>query len=50
MADLDIDPFFTLEKAWKEEDLPDDVTFERTRDDGKHLKDRATPDSGENTI
>ena len=50
MADLDIDPFFTLVKAWKEEDLPDPVVFERTKDDNKRLKDRVIPDNGEKTI
>ena len=44
MEDLDIDPFFTFEKAYNDDDLPDAVSFERTLQNGKHMKDCITPD------
>ena len=50
MADLDIDPFFTLERAWDDDDIPDAISFERTLDNNKRLKDRVVPDNGEKTI
>ena len=50
MADLDIDPFFTFQKAWDDNDLPDSVHFKRTLANGKRMKDLVTLDNGDRTI
>ena len=52
MADLDIEPFFTLKKAYSEENLPEAVKFEAqsgTRNTNK-LTGRVIPDAGDKTI
>ena len=49
MADLDIEPFFTLKKAYLEENLPEAVKFEHT-DRANKVTGRVIPDSGDKTI
>ena len=49
MADLDIEPFFSLKKAYSEENLPEAVKFEHAGRANKPTF-RVTPDSGDNTI
>ena len=52
MADLDIEPFFTLKKAYSEENLPEAVKFEAqsgTRNTNK-LTGRVIPDAGDKTM
>ena len=49
MADLDIEPFFTMKKAFDEENLPDAVKFEATVRGNKKTG-RVIPDSGDKSI
>jgi len=50
MADLDVDPFFTVTRAYGDEDFPQQIDFERTLANGKRMKDKVYPDTGEHTI
>ena len=50
MADLDVDPFFTVTHAYDDEDFPQQIDFERTLANGKRMKDKVYPDTGEHTI
>ena len=47
MAWLDMEPFFTLECAWEDKNLPDLVKFEHTYNKDKRHKGKVTPDSGQ---
>ena len=50
MADLDVDPFFTVTRAYDDEDFPQQIDFERTLTNRKRMKDKVYPDTGEHTI
>ena len=50
MADLDVDLFFTVTRAYGDEDFPQQIDFERTLANGKRMKDKVYPDTGEHTI
>ena len=49
MADLDIEPFFSLKKVYSEENLPEAVKFEHT-DRANKVTCRVIPDAGDKTI